>query len=299
MTYILKTNNLSKQFKETLALNEVNMTINKGDIYGFVGENGAGKSTFFKTITSIIKETSGSYNLNIENRKGSLAAIIENPAIHESLNAIGNLNFQNDLLNLKKTRKEIEDLLTLVGLDDVINSKKKARNFSLGMKQRLSIAIVLLSDPEFILLDEPMNGLDPLGIKHIRDLILKLNEEKNITFLISSHMLTELDKVATKYGFISKGVLVKEIGAKELRELTKLKTQITFVDKIDENLLAQIENYNFKKIDSYTLEFEEVNDQKILIKHLSKSDNSIVNIQQIKNDLESYYVEVIGGRDNV
>lgn len=219
MEVLVKTTNLTKVYKETVAVSNLNMTINKGEIYGFIGENGAGKSTVIKLLTNIVNPTSGSYQINIDKRIGNIAAIVENPAIHNSLNALNNMIFQAKMLGLKKSVEELKELLIQVGLEDVIHLKKRAKNFSLGMKQRLSIALALISEPEFILLDEPMNGLDPLGIRKMRDLIIFLNKERNITFLISSHILTELDKVATRYGFISKGKLIKEITQKELHEL--------------------------------------------------------------------------------
>ncbi|MCK9289879.1 MAG: ATP-binding cassette domain-containing protein [Acholeplasmataceae bacterium] len=219
MEVLVKTTNLTKVYKETVAVSNLNMTINKGEIYGFIGENGAGKSTVIKLLTNIVNPTSGSYQINIDKRIGNIAAIVENPAIHNSLNALNNMVFQAKMLGLKKSVEELKELLIQVGLEDVIHLKKRAKNFSLGMKQRLSIALALISEPEFILLDEPMNGLDPLGIRKMRDLIIFLNKERNITFLISSHILTELDKVATRYGFISKGKLIKEITQKELHKL--------------------------------------------------------------------------------
>ena len=219
MEVLVKTTNLTKVYKETVAVSNLNMTINKGEIYGFIGENGAGKSTVIKLLTNIVNPTSGSYQINIDKRIGNIAAIVENPAIHNSLNALNNMVFQAKMLGLKKSVEELKELLIQVGLEDVIHLKKRAKNFSLGMKQRLSIALALISEPEFILLDEPMNGLDTLGIRKMRDLIIFLNKERNITFLISSHILTELDKVATRYGFISKGKLIKEITQKELHKL--------------------------------------------------------------------------------
>ena|SRR5690554_349218 len=219
MEVLVKTTNLTKVYKETVAVSNLNMTINKGEIYGFIGENGAGKSTVIKLLTNIVNPTSGSYQINIDKRIGNIAAIVENPAIHNSLNALNNMVFQAKMLGLKKSVEELKELLIQVGLEDVIHLKKRAKDFSLGMKQRLSIALALIGDPEFILLDEPMNGLDPLGIRKMRELIILLNRERNITFLISSHILTELDKVATRYGFISKGKLIKEITQKELHKL--------------------------------------------------------------------------------
>lgn len=218
MNIILKTYNLQKNFKEVNAVNQVNMTVYQGDIYGFVGENGAGKSTIIRLITNIIRPTSGKIELNLSLRLGAMAAIIESPSLAFSLNAFDNLRYQNDLLGKKKNDEQLLDLLKLVGLEKESHSHKKTHDFSLGMKQRLAIALCLISDPEFILLDEPMNGLDPVGIKKMRELILKLNQEQNITFLISSHILSELDKVATRFGFISHGKLLQEITHKEIKD---------------------------------------------------------------------------------
>ncbi len=218
MKAIVKTNNLTKVYKEVTAVNNVNMTIHEGEIYGFIGENGAGKSTVIRLLTKIAKPTSGDFIIDLPEGLGRIAAIVETPAIHNSLTAIDNLKYQATMLGLKKSKEELEELLIEVGLEDIIKFKKKVKDFSLGMKQRLTIALALMGDPKLILLDEPMNGLDPIGIKKMRDLILKLNQENKITFLISSHLLTELDKVATKYGFISKGKLIKEISASEIHE---------------------------------------------------------------------------------
>lgn len=218
MKKILETTNLTKKYKEVIAVNEVNMTIYEGDIYGFIGENGAGKSTVIRLITNIAKPTSGGFEINLPQKLGQVAAIVETPAIHSSLTAIDNLSYQATMLGLKKSKEELEDLLREVSLEEVINLKKKAKDFSLGMKQRLTIALALMGEPKLILLDEPMNGLDPVGIKKMRDLILKLNKDNKITFLISSHLLMELDRVATKYGFISRGKLIKEVSAEEIHQ---------------------------------------------------------------------------------
>lgn len=221
MSVVLKTINLTKKYKDLIAVNNLNMVINKGDIYGFIGENGAGKSTVIRLITGLANPTSGKVEVSLEERLGIMQAIVETPAIHLSMSALDNLIYQSKMLGFLKTKEELQKSLVDVGLEDVVSSKKKAKDFSLGMKQRLSIALALLSDPEFILLDEPMNGLDPIGIKKMRDLIISLNKEKGITFLISSHILPELDKVATKYGFISKGKLLKEITADEIHKSDK------------------------------------------------------------------------------
>ena len=199
------------------------MNIKRGDIYGFVGENGAGKSTVIRLICGLITQTSGSYelfgvdskdkNLHLERKK--IAAIVESVAISPNLTAVENLTAQAKLIGIKD-KKTIEDTLYAVGLGNVIHDKKKAKNFSLGMKQRLGLANALLSNPEFIILDEPTNGLDPTGIFELRELVIRLNKEKGVTFLISSHNLDELSKMATCFGFITRGKIVKEIEASEI-----------------------------------------------------------------------------------
>lgn len=222
MRHILKTHNLTKDFKYLRAVDNVNMTINEGDIYGFIGENGAGKSTLIRLISGLMIPSSGSIDLaNLGERKGSMAAVVESPALHLSYNAAMNLRFQCDILNIENPGQKIKEVLEIVGLGYVVNDKKAVRYYSLGMKQRLGLAMALISDPKFIILDEPMNGLDPVGIIKLRELFLKLNKERNITFLISSHILSELDKVATKYGFISRGKLLLEIDAEEIHKSGK------------------------------------------------------------------------------
>lgn len=292
---MLKTNNLSKKFKDTLALDNVNLTVNKGDIYGFVGENGAGKSTLIKIVTNVLNQTSGDFKLNASKRLGSVASIIEEPALHMNLNAFDNLMFQNQLLGLNKNKEDINNTLKLVGLNNSISSKKKTRSFSLGMKQRLSIAMSLLSDPEFILLDEPLNGLDPVGIKDIRELILKLNKEKNITFLISSHMLEELDRVATKYGFISNGKLLEEITVEELHNKTSDHILVTLNSKLDKNTLNIFNKYNYKKISDYEIHiFNKLNVNDVM-KDLITNMVDFKDVTLIKKTIEDYYMEIIGG----
>ena len=293
MNTLLKTYNLSKRYKNTLALNNVNMTINHGDIYGFVGENGAGKSTLIRVITGINNPTSGNFVINTSKRLGSVAAIVETPALHQRLSATDNLIYQNELLALDKTRDELADLLTMVGLSDQIGSKKQCRNFSLGMKQRLSIAVALLSNPQFILLDEPMNGLDPAGIKEIRELIVKLNKE-GVTFLISSHILSELDKIATVYGFISHGILVKEISAKELHSAVGGYAKMQLNAPLDDKGLTLLSEFKYR-VEGDTLFFDIESDGQKAMQVLIKNDYTVISFEIVRQSIEDYYFKVIGG----
>lgn len=228
MDYVLRTFSLCKKYKHQMAVNHANMTICRGDIYGFVGENGSGKTTIIRLITGLISPYKGSFQLfgventakGIGNARRKMGAIVESPSIYKNMSAYENLAMQCILLGLNPEEK-IPRILEEVGLSDLLQDKKNAGNFSLGMRQRLGIAMALIGDPEFLILDEPMNGLDPAGIVELRELIIKLNRERNITFLISSHILTELSLVATKYGIISKGHIIKEITSEELEhELT-------------------------------------------------------------------------------
>ncbi len=293
MNILLKTHNLSKRYKNTLALNNVNMTIHKGDIYGFVGENGAGKSTLIRVVTGVNFPTSGRFELNVSKRLGSIAAIVETPALHHKLSAFGNLSYQNDLLGLKKTSDELYEILNTVGLSDQTGSKKQARNFSLGMKQRLSIALALLSNPEFILLDEPMNGLDPAGIKEVRELIIKLNNE-GVTFLISSHILSELDKIATVYGLISHGVLVKEITTKELHDEVGSYAKIKLGKELDGEGRTLLKDFGFEEKEDVLIFKTEEDGQKAM-QLLIKNDILVISFEIVHQEIEDYYFKIIGG----
>ena len=221
MDYVLRTNALSKKYKDYKALNGLSMNVPKGAIYGFVGKNGAGKTTLIRLICGLQEPTSGEYTLygtrntdkEILKARRRMGAVVVTPSIYLDMAAEDNLKQQYRILGLP-SYDGLEDILKLVRLDKT--GKKKAKHFSLGMRQRLGIAIALVGDPDFLVLDEPVNGLDPQGIIEMREIILKLNREQQITVLISSHILDELSRVATHYGFIDKGQMVKEISAKEL-----------------------------------------------------------------------------------
>ena len=219
MDYVLQTYDLTKNFRNKPAVNKVNMNVKKGEIYGFIGKNGAGKTTLIRMVAGLAKPTEGSIKLfnsnNLDEQRVKTGTLIENPAIYPNLTAKQNLYYYCRLLGIDPSAT-IDSTLALVGLSDT--GKKKAKNFSLGMKQRLAIAIALLGDPEFLMLDEPINGLDPSGIREVRELVLRLNKERNITILISSHILGELSKIATCYGIINNGILVDEFSKEELEE---------------------------------------------------------------------------------
>lgn len=212
MNYIISTENLCKQYKETTALNRVSLHIPQGSIYGLIGNNGAGKTTIIRILSGIQAPTSGKV-IKPENFK--IGAIIESPALYPTLSARGNLKYQLTIsgYSKKEIKKKITELLSLVHLKD---SKKLIMNYSLGMKQRLALAMALVGNPDFLILDEPLNGLDPEGIKDMRAILLDLNHRLDVTILISSHLLGELQKVATDYGFIKNGTLIREFSSSDI-----------------------------------------------------------------------------------
>ena len=221
---LCQTNSLTKKYKDGIALDGVNLTVHKGDIYGLIGENGAGKTTLIKLLAGLIRPTSGTIRLfgaetpeKINQAQMNIGYMIETPAVYTDMTAEQNLEVRR-LQKGIKDKKSTADALALVNLSD---NRKKVKNYSLGMKQRLALALALLGQPELLILDEPVNGLDPTGIVALRELLLKLNREKNVTIIISSHILGELHKLATCYGFIHAGNLVEQITAGDLDEKTQ------------------------------------------------------------------------------
>ena len=231
MDIILETNNLEKKYKDFRALNHTNIHVEKGAIYGLIGKNGAGKTTLIRIICGLQEPTNGDYSIygvtnssiNIASVRKRMGAIIETPSIYGEMTARDNLILQYQLVGMPSF-DGIDELLKLVGLENT--GKKKSKNFSLGMKQRLGIAISLANNPDFLILDEPINGLDPQGIIEIRELILKLNKERRITILISSHYLDELSKIATHYGFLDSGSIIEEITSEELMKKMEHKIEL-------------------------------------------------------------------------
>lgn len=300
--YVLKTNHLSKKYKEQFALDKVNLSIKKGSIYGFIGQNGAGKSTLIRMVSGLAFPTSGAVELFGKSTESELiqarkriGTIIEGPALYPHMTAAENLEAHR-LLKGIPGKDCIKRTLSLVGLQDT--GKKTAKNFSLGMKQRLGLAIALLGDPEFLILDEPINGLDPMGVVEVRELLKRLNRENGITILISSHILSELHLLATHYGIIHKGELLEELTVKELDE----KCQQFLHIKVDNpNKAATIMETKLG-----TNEFEVMPDGVIrLYKYLDipgKVSTTLSNegliIEQFMpmgEDLESYFMNRIGG----
>lgn len=303
MEYVLQTDALCKNYRHFKALSGLSMNVPKGAIYGFVGENGAGKTTLIRLICGLQNPTSGVYTLYgrkntdkmIEKARRRMGAVVETPSIHLDMTARDNLRWQYRVLGLPND-DGIDEILGLVGLENT--GKKKAKNFSLGMRQRLGIAIALAGSPDFLVLDEPVNGLDPQGIIEIRELILKLNRENQITLLISSHILDELSKIATHYGFIDGGRIVKEISAAELENVCRKCERLKVSDV---KVLARV-------LDDMGAEYKIVSDceadvfAKIsvtnLVNALSANGCELLSVSERDESLESYYVSLVGGGSN-
>ena len=296
MEVILKTNNLTKVYGVRKVVDGVNMTIKKGEIYGFIGKNGAGKTTFMRMILSLTSVTKGEVELfggkKIEEVGCKIGSLIEAPGLYKNATAYDNLKRFSILYGADESK--INEILKFVNLDKT--GKKKAKDFSLGMRQRLGIAIALLGEPEFLVLDEPINGLDPKGIKEIRDVILKLNKEKGITFLISSHLLDELSKVVTRYGIIDNGVLLEEISSEKLIENCKNKLIIKTNDNKKAKKLIEKE-YDITDIDDEDdtiVLYSNLDDSADINKFLIDKGIKVSEIYTKVDSLEDYFIRRIG-----
>ena len=303
MEYILETNNLEKKYKNFKAISDLNIHVKKGAIYGLIGKNGAGKSTLIRLICGLQNPTSGTYSIfgvkntdkKILRERERIGAIVETPSIYVNMSAKDNLLEQFKLIGLPNT-EAIDELLKLVGLENTGN--KKAKNFSLGMKQRLGIAIALVNNPDLLILDEPINGLDPEGIIEIRELILKLNKKKKITILISSHYLDELSKIATDYGFVDNGGIIKEISSEELNKKMEHKIELKVTDIKKFSKYFEKNKIIYEVIDDNTINvYGKINLSKF-INDLSKNDLVADEVHEKEETLENYYMNLIGGAKN-
>lgn len=300
MEYVLQTDGLTKRYHKFQALDNLSMHVPKGSIYGFVGKNGAGKTTLIRLICGLQEPTSGGFTLyginhndkDIIKSRRRMGAIIETPAIYVDMTAEENLRQQHLILGLP-SYDGIPELLKLVGLENT--GKKKVKSFSLGMKQRLGIAIALAGDPDFLVLDEPINGLDPQGIVEMREMILKLNRERQITVLISSHILDELSRLATHYGIIDHGRIVKELSAEELDAACR---KCVRVEVSDTSALAHVldeMHLEYKIISETTTDiFARVNVSQLAIA-LAKENCEVLSMQEHDESLESYFISLVGG----
>ena len=296
---ILRTNNLTKKYKDFTALNNANITINKGDIYGLIGRNGAGKTTLMKVITTLTNKTNGEFYLfdkddsDLTETKRRIGCLIENPAFFENLTAYQNLKYyaiQKGIVDYS----QIDKVLDLVKLSDSKN--KKFKTFSLGMKQRLGIAFAMLDNPDFVILDEPINGLDPIGISELRETLKKLNEESNIRMLISSHILSELYLLANRFCFIEKGKVIKELSKEEL-DVECSRAIVIKTNNVKETCLIlekELNTKNYKVIDKHEVRLYDYLDNSGKVnKELAKNDIDVISIYESGISLEDYFKLIV------
>ena len=297
MDYVIETSDLTKRFPGKLAVDHVDMHVGRGEIYGLIGKNGAGKTTAMKMILGILTPTEGSISLfgstELNAMRRRIGSLIEAPGIYKNCTAYENMK-RFSLLS-GGSDEDIAYLLDFVGLGKV--GKRKAGAFSLGMKQRLGIAIALLGDPEVLILDEPINGLDPAGIKEIRDLIIRLNSEKGVTVLISSHLLDELGKVATTYGIINNGKLVEEISAEKLADRCRQGLKITLDDPTRAESILRDKGYVDCHVKGNVLYLHTDTDRSAEINELLvKSGIRVSELTAQNNSFEEFFIERLGKR---
>lgn len=302
---VLEVKNVTKTYKHVNAVDNATLSIERGKIYGFIGQNGAGKTTLIRILTGLIFPNSGSISIFSQSTKSGLelarkkiGVIVENPALYLNMNAYENLDIQRKLFGIKD-KSIIKSVLNTVGLLDTNN--KKVKNFSLGMKQRLAIGLALINDPEILILDEPINGLDPVGIAGVRNLLKTINKERNTTIIISSHILSELYQLATNYIIINKGEIIQELTLEELDQKCMRHIYMQ-VDNI-EQAVAIIENNlgtkHFQVLDNNIIKLYDYTDN---MKHVAKvflENNALITYFTLSSEsLESYYINLIGGGVN-
>lgn len=301
MEYVLKTESIKKRYGNHDVLKGLSMNVPKGSIYGFIGKNGAGKTTAIRIICGLQEPSGGEYSIygiknsrrDILTSRRRMGSVIEAPAVYQDMTATDNVKMQCSILGLPSF-KNTEKLLKIVGLENT--GRKKVRNFSLGMRQRLGIAVALAGSPDFLVLDEPMNGLDPEGIIEMRELILDLNRRHNITVLISSHILDELAKIATHFGFIDDGAIVKEISAAKLSDTFRkcVRFEVSDINALSTALADAGMEYSVIS-DSTANVFSSVSLTKLTM-ILSKEGCEILSAREHDETLESYYIDLIGGK---
>ena len=302
MEYVLQAKEVSKNFSGKLAVDHLSIGVKKGDIYGFIGENGAGKTTFMRMVCGLATPTDGEITLfgskDLTSQRHKLGCTIENPALFPEMTAKENMETQGLLLGV--TDKNVcAEILELSGIGNT--GKMKAKNFSLGMKQRLMIALSLLGDPEFLVLDEPTNGLDPMGIKEVRDFLQRLNEARGLTIFISSHILGELEKLATRYGIISKGKMIDEFRADELsarcgKKLAIHTNDLIKTEKIVKGLFPEAQ-YTHASESSIEITGH-VEDAGKINKVLIESGITVNALVPKGETLEDYLLNLLGGQVN-
>lgn len=301
---VLKTHNITKKYGSQLSNDKITMTIKKGEIYGLIGKNGAGKTTLFRIITGLSHKTSGDLELfgksgekELNMARTMIGSLIESPAFYGSMTAKENLEVSRLIRNIAG-KECIDEVLELVGLADT--GKKKVKNFSLGMRQRLGIANALLGNPKLLILDEPINGLDPMGIVEIRELLKKVNKEKDVTILISSHILGELSELATNYGIINNGKLVEEISVDELNKKCKKYIELIVDDvaRASTILEKELSITDYEVLENNRIEiFSNLDSSGIINSTLSKKGVVVEKISLKGKSLEEYFMNKVGGAE--
>lgn len=302
MEYVLQTQQLCKKYGKFNALTDFTINVPKGSIYGMVGRNGAGKTTLIRIVTWLNNPSSGEFTLfgtkntdaDILAKRRKIGAVVETPSLHPEMSAKDNLIQQTKALGISD--EKLDEILKLVGLSNT--GKKKAKHFSLGMRQRLGIAFSLVGDPEFLVLDEPINGLDPQGIMEVREMILKLNREKGITILISSHILDELSRLATHYGFIEQGRCIKEMSAEELEKVSRRSLHINVSDtrllaEVLDGMKAEYRIYSPNEADIFT-----PMQVTPLVLALNEKNCFVNSMSESHESLENYFMGLVGGVRN-
>lgn len=302
---VLRTKDITKKYKNNFAVNNVSMEVKQGDIYGLVGKNGAGKTTLLRMVSGLSVATSGGLELFGEASSDGLnksrmrtGCIIETPSFFPYLSASKNLEYYRIQKGIVE-EGVIERTLKMVGLEGTGN--KKFKNFSLGMKQRLGLAFAIMGNPELLILDEPINGLDPSGIVEFRELLLKLNRENNITIIVSSHILSELSQLATTYGFIHNGQLVEQISAKELEEKCRhyLAIKVDDIGKATVTIENKLETNKYEVLNDNQIRlYDYIDRPEVVNKTLVINDVMVSSIHQTGMNLENYFIELIGGSHN-
>ncbi len=302
---VLKTYNISKKYGNQVSNDKISITIKKGEIYGLIGKNGAGKTTLFRIITGLSHKSSGNLEMfgkseekDLNTARTMIGSLIESPAFYKNMTARENLEVSRLVRNIAG-RECIDEVLELVGLSDT--NKKKVKNFSLGMRQRLGIANALLGNPKLLILDEPINGLDPMGIVEIRELLKKINKEKDVTILISSHILGELSELATNYGIINNGRLVEEISVKELKEKCRQYIEVIVDNPAKASTILEkellITDYEILENNRIKI-FSNLDSSGLINGTLSKNKVVVQKINLKGENLEEYFINKVGGINN-
>ncbi len=301
---VIQTMGVSKRYKDRWAVDHLDLQVEQGDIYGFIGQNGAGKSTTLKLLCGLAQPTQGEALIFGKPIRDPVAcrrvgALIEQPGLYPDLSGRENLRLYAALLGLDSPERQVEGMLKTVGLDP--KEKKTVRHYSMGMKQRLGVALALLGGPDLLLLDEPINGLDPEGIREMRELLLRLNRERGLTILVSSHILGELTKIATRYGIIQKGRMVEQITAAELEQncTDYLHLRTDQPQKAAALLERRLHLARWEMRPEGEIRIYEAVDTKAVGQVLAQAGVAVEEMGLHRQDLEGYFLERMGGNDRV